>query len=140
MGEDPKVPYRLSAAGGARMAAAGRGQDAATLDDAERARLRRQALDWLKADLAACGRRADLAADRPTAHELLRRWQNDPDLSSVRDAEALTKLPDAERAAWQTAWADVMALQKRCESPPAAAKPATAQNGEPAPEKPGPKP
>jgi hypothetical protein len=37
----------------------------------------------------------------------LRHWQQVPALANVRDKEALAKLPDAERAAWQKLWADV---------------------------------
>jgi len=42
------MPQQESAA----LAAAGQGEDAAKLDDKERTRLRKQALDWLRADLA----------------------------------------------------------------------------------------
>ncbi len=47
-------------------------------------------------------------------------WQTYPDFVGVRDAAALAKTPEAERAAWQKLWADMAALQKRCEEPPAA--------------------
>jgi hypothetical protein len=40
----------------------------------------------------------------------LQHWQKDPDLTNVRDADALTNLPEAERAAWQQFWADVETL------------------------------
>src|SRR5262249_4257103 len=43
---------RYEAACAAALAGSGQGQDAAFLDDRERARLRQQALDWLRADLA----------------------------------------------------------------------------------------
>jgi hypothetical protein len=36
-----------------------------------------------------------------------------PDLASVRDQEALAKLTEAERAAWQQLWADVEQLLKK---------------------------
>jgi hypothetical protein len=42
----------------------------------------------------------------------LGRWQQDPELASVRDATALAKLSPAERAAWQTLWSDVAALRQ----------------------------
>jgi hypothetical protein len=37
-------------------------------------------------------------------------WQTDPALASVRDPEALAKLPDTEREPWQRYWADVAAV------------------------------
>jgi hypothetical protein len=36
-----------------------------------------------------------------------------PEFDSVRDKEALAKLPEAERAAWQQLWADVETLLKK---------------------------
>src|SRR5262249_4245497 len=48
----PLTGHRFSAACSAVLAADGQGQDAAGLDDRERSRLRQQALDWLRADLA----------------------------------------------------------------------------------------
>jgi tetratricopeptide (TPR) repeat protein len=55
LADDLRFPNRRNAACSAALAGCGQGQDAAKLDDAERARLRRQALDWLRADLAAWG-------------------------------------------------------------------------------------
>jgi hypothetical protein len=40
----------------------------------------------------------------------LAHWQQDSDLASVRDKEALAKLPDDERRAWALLWEDVAAL------------------------------
>ena len=34
----------------------------------------------------------------------------------IRDAEALAKLPEAERKAWQSLWADVDALLKQAKT------------------------
>src|SRR5262249_58581476 len=45
--------HRYRAACSAVLAAAGQGQDAAQLDAVQRAHLRRQALDWLRAELTA---------------------------------------------------------------------------------------
>ncbi|HVS35086.1 MAG TPA: hypothetical protein VMS17_05855 [Gemmataceae bacterium] len=49
---------------------------------------------------------------RVTANEFLQHWQEDSDLAGVRDAAALEKLPEAERADWKKPWADVNALLK----------------------------
>jgi serine/threonine-protein kinase len=103
---------RYNAACAAALAGCGRGEDAARVVDADRARLRRQALGWLREDLAA--RRERLAgpdaAARPAAQGALRRWREDADLAGVRDAEALAQLPEAERDEWRKLWADVDAL------------------------------
>ena len=37
-------------------------------------------------------------------------WKADADLADVRDPDALAKLPEAERKAWQSLWADVDAF------------------------------
>ena len=50
---------RYNAARAAALAAAGKGEDADKLDDTERARLRRQALGWLRDDLAAWSKLLD---------------------------------------------------------------------------------
>ena len=41
---------------------------------------------------------------------IVRRFRVDSDLASVRDAAALEKLPEAERAEWKKLWADVQTL------------------------------
>jgi len=48
---------------------------------------------------------------------VLRAWQNNPWLASVRDKEALGKLADVERVAWEKHWADAEALRKRVSEP-----------------------
>jgi serine/threonine-protein kinase len=105
------VAYRVLAAQAAALAGCGVGQDTDTLDDKERARLRRQALDWLRADLEAWGRRLDQESDRAgsaaTVSRTLQYWLADPELAGVRGPEALAKLPEAERQPWQQFWGDV---------------------------------
>jgi tetratricopeptide (TPR) repeat protein len=80
---------------------------------AEAARLRRQALEWLRVDLARRAREMNAGnpLDRARLEEELRSWQTNPDLAGVRDASALAALPVAERAGWQQLWADVAATQ-----------------------------
>lgn len=53
LANDLKNGTRYIAACAASLAAAGRGKDAANLDDSEKARLRKQADQWLRADLSA---------------------------------------------------------------------------------------
>jgi hypothetical protein len=105
---------------------------------------RRWALSWLRADLAEYGKLArqgdpELSPATPPlivgrtfygkltgqgVPELLQdvrlrleQWQNDSDLASVRDKEALEKLPDDERRAWQQLWDDVDTLLKKVQEP-----------------------
>ena len=40
----------------------------------------------------------------------LTRWRADPDLTGVRDKDALAKLPEDERAKWQELWGEVDGL------------------------------
>ena len=47
---------------------------------------------------------------RPVVQQTLQHWQADTDLAGVRDADALAKLPEAERGAWRALWAEVDAL------------------------------
>jgi tetratricopeptide (TPR) repeat protein len=96
--------HRYNAACAAALAGCGQGQDAPPGDEA-RARLRRRALRWLRADLAAWRRLRDKG---PAAGEKqLRHWRQDPDLSGVRDKGLLARLPAQERLAWHKLWADV---------------------------------
>ncbi|MBI1913784.1 MAG: tetratricopeptide repeat protein [Planctomycetes bacterium] len=112
LADDLRFQHRYNAACAAALAAAGKGVDAGKLDDKERARLRQQALDWLQADLAAYTRLTEKGNPntRQTIQQRLAHWQADADLTAVRDAKALTALPEKERAAWQQLWADVAAL------------------------------
>jgi hypothetical protein len=43
----------------------------------------------------------------------LTHWKQDTDLAGIRDEQELAKLPEDERKAWQSLWADVDALLKR---------------------------
>jgi tetratricopeptide (TPR) repeat protein len=99
--------YEYDAACAAVRAVAAADSDEARLGEAERAGLRRQALDWLRTDLMLKTRQ------RPgskSAAGALKSWQTDTDLASVRDQAALEKLPADERAQWKRLWTDVEAL------------------------------
>ncbi len=115
---DPKLAdnlgagHRYDAACYAALAAAGQGEDAGKLDDKERASLRRQALDWLRADLALWRKQLESAA----VQKALRHWRHDTDLAGIRDAAALANLPADEQKAFNQLWADVSALLKKGET------------------------
>jgi hypothetical protein len=80
---------------------------------------RRQALAWLRADLAFYTKEAERAdpAVKQTVRQRLEHWQKDADLAGLRDTGALAKLPEAEREAWRSVWADVQALLRRVQEP-----------------------
>jgi tetratricopeptide (TPR) repeat protein len=112
LADDLKAGHRYQAAGAAALAGGGRGKDAAKLDDKERARLRQQALDWLRADLALWAKQLSTAepSEREAIAKKLRSWQTDAAFSGVRDAKPLAGLPEQERADWQKLWAEVDSL------------------------------
>jgi tetratricopeptide (TPR) repeat protein len=105
---------RYNAACWAARAGAGQGEDAPK-DEAEQARLRGQALAWLKAELATWARLLDgsRVEDRARIVQTVHLWQRDEHLAGMRDREALEKLPEAERKEWEGLWAEVGGLLKR---------------------------
>jgi tetratricopeptide (TPR) repeat protein len=108
LADDPGNDNRYNAACAAALAGCGQGKEADKLKAPERARLRRQALEWLRAELDAWGRVLDKKPDRSArATQALQHWQVDADLAGVRGPEALAKLPEAERQPWQKLWQDV---------------------------------
>ncbi len=114
---DLQAGHRYNAACCAALAAAGQGEEDAKLDDKERVRLRKQALDWLRADLALGSEQlaSGPAANRVAVQKTLQHWQEDSDLAGVREAAALAKLPAAERADWEKLWADLIGLLKKAQ-------------------------
>jgi tetratricopeptide (TPR) repeat protein len=116
---DPPSGLRYFAACTAALAGCGEGEDAKSLGDKERAHLRRQALDWLQADLAAWRRQLEKepAKAGPAVMQQMQHWQNDADFVGVRGMEALAKLPEAERLEWQKLWQEVEELRQRVAAP-----------------------
>jgi hypothetical protein len=104
----PPTGHRYWAACAAARAGCGQGRDAADLDEKSCAAFRRQALDWLRAELDSWRR---LLVKEPGSAWLVARdlpiWLEDPHFAGVREPEALARLPAAERQAWQKLWADV---------------------------------
>jgi serine/threonine protein kinase len=115
LADDMKALHRYNAACNAALAGCGRGIDANNINDKERARLRQQALDWLRADLAAYGKLLEggKTANRFQVQQQLQHWRLDTDLVGVRDAKELANLPAAERQAWEKLWTDVATMLKR---------------------------
>jgi serine/threonine protein kinase/Flp pilus assembly protein TadD len=112
---EPRTGVRFDAACAAAQAGCGQGKDAGNLDAKEYARLRGQALTWLRADLASW--RLELEGGPSTAHNGVRyemdQWRQDPMLACVRGEEALATLPEPERQEWQKLWEEVEELATR---------------------------
>jgi serine/threonine protein kinase/tetratricopeptide (TPR) repeat protein len=103
----------------AALAGCGQGKDAHSLDEKQRTALRRQALDWLRADLNTLRHLLNKDPDkaRPVI-KTLQHWVADSDLAGVRGQQALAKLPEAERPDWQKLWADVRDALARAQKNP----------------------
>jgi hypothetical protein len=112
---DLRQQHRYNAACSAALATAGQGEDGGQVPDEVRVELRRQALGWLRDDLAVYANLVE--REEPAANKLVRQrlthWLKDTDFGSVRDREALARLGDTERQAWRRLWDDVAALLKK---------------------------
>jgi serine/threonine-protein kinase len=109
---DRPSEHRYNAACAAALAGCGEGADADTLDTTARARLRQQALDWLRADLAAWHKvlTGDRSKAAPAVRQQMQHWLQDADFAGVRGPQALAQLPEAERSAWRKLWAEAEEL------------------------------
>jgi tetratricopeptide (TPR) repeat protein len=109
LADDLESNNRYRAAYSAVLASIGKARDDPNPSDEARSRYRRQALDWLKADLALHS--SAIGGGKPEAVKhargILGYWKTDLALASVRGTVAIAKLPEAERAEWQTLWAEV---------------------------------
>jgi tetratricopeptide (TPR) repeat protein len=108
LAEDTNSANRYNAACAAALAGAGRGEDKLT-DENEKARWRKQAVEWLRADVVFWAKQAE--SGKPEAKEFvvraLRHWKEDSDLAGIRDEPAVKALPDDERRACRALWAEV---------------------------------
>jgi serine/threonine protein kinase/tetratricopeptide (TPR) repeat protein len=122
----PRRGIRYNAACSAALAGCGAGEEVVKLTEAERAELRKEALDWLWADLDAW---RGLLIKEPTksrsevAREM-RHWLSDSDFNGVRGQDALGQLPEAERGKWQRLWKQVEALRRLAGATPKPEAPA----------------
>ncbi|MFM9969590.1 MAG: tetratricopeptide repeat protein [Burkholderiales bacterium] len=106
--------YRYNAACCAALAAMGKGRDADKPNAKEQTRLRKQAHDWLQADLTAHARL--LKNDPAQLHLKMQHWQRDADLAGLRDEKELAKLPAGERDRLKKLWDEVNRLAKEAGS------------------------
>ena len=115
MPDDANAGFRYNAPIAAILAGSGLGEDGARLSEAERARWRQQAREWLQTDLAAWSKElgGGALANRVLVIKILTHWRTDPDLAGLHDPDALEKLPPAERQECRNLWSDIDALIDR---------------------------
>jgi serine/threonine-protein kinase len=114
--------HRYYAAFAALWAGVGRAADA-PVKESERASLRRQALSWFRADLAAWAARAnaDDPGERAKAATALGVWLGDGEEFSVGAPTAPDGLPADVQSALDAIWAEVRATRERAKKPTPAA-------------------
>jgi tetratricopeptide (TPR) repeat protein len=115
LAEDLRAGHRFNAARAAALSGCGIGLDGAKLGVEERTAWRRQARDWLRADLAALtqlinSKRAD---SRDRVRESLARWNVEPDLAGLREPSGVGALSTDERNECRALWQAVDDLLKR---------------------------
>ena len=115
LAEDMSAGHRYNAACAAALAGAGKDPDQPPPDEAERARLRTQAVAWLRADLAAWTKQAASGPHqaKDLAAQTLEHWKTDADLVGLRDEAAVKALPEDERSACHALWSQVDAVLKK---------------------------
>jgi serine/threonine-protein kinase len=112
LANDLREGHRYQAARAAAMA--GCGHDAANekLDNTARARWRKQARDWLTADLVLRQKQLanDKAEDRQAALYALNHMRTHDHLIGIRNPDAVARLPQDEQADCRKLWAEVERL------------------------------
>jgi tetratricopeptide (TPR) repeat protein len=118
LAEDMRSSHRYNAACAAVRAGGVRAEDKPPPDEKEKGLWRKQAVRWLRADLAVRTKQVESGPKQAKAlvGQTLRHWKMDADLASIRDEDELRGLPEDERKAYRTLWTDVDALLERAES------------------------
>jgi serine/threonine-protein kinase len=117
LADDPHLGHRSNAACAAALVGSGAGQDGGDLSEAERARWRKQAREWLRAELAACRKKLDSSTtDQALVRKTLTRWQAEPDLAGLRESSAMDNLPAEERNECISLWQEVAKLLQRTQA------------------------
>jgi serine/threonine-protein kinase len=106
---DPAGQPRYEAACSAVLASIGQGEDEPKLEAMACDQLRRRALNWLREERASWARAQSGSSPTKRTKPVfgLGQWKNDPRLAAVRDAKALSKLPEDEQSAWRALWVEV---------------------------------
>jgi serine/threonine-protein kinase len=117
LAEDPHISHRYNAACAAALVGCGGANDGRSLNDAERTRWRKQARDWLQADLRVWAKTLDSGsqAARVLVRKMLTQWQADSDLAGLRESRAMDKLYTDEQIECLTLWQEVGNLLKRAQ-------------------------
>jgi hypothetical protein len=110
---DHRAHRLYNAACAAALAGVGFALDDPAPDEFAKAKLRAQALGWLRVDLSAW---RDVAmrgssADKQYTAKTLDHWKQDIDLARVRETPRLAEIAEAERKDWEDFWTDVNALR-----------------------------
>jgi RNA polymerase sigma-70 factor (ECF subfamily) len=107
--EELAARCRYPAARCAALTGCGLSEDGAKLGAMERAHWRKQARDWLRADLAIWANTMDSGprAARVLVRGLLTHWRTAPDLAGLREPGALDHLPEDERKECLALWKEV---------------------------------
>jgi tetratricopeptide (TPR) repeat protein len=112
LADDLNAKTRYLAACMAASVGAGRRRETEGLDTSDRLRWRKQARDWLRADL---DRARKLLEEKPpwlrdSLESTLKTWTTDPDLEGLRDAAACKELSIAEQKEFQSLSGDLGTL------------------------------
>jgi tetratricopeptide (TPR) repeat protein len=115
LAEDMKAQNRYNAACALALAGTGKPAEKPPLDEAAKARWRKQALDWLKADLTYWSKQAQTGKpeDQAEVGRTLRHWKYDFDLAGIRDEEGMKALAEDEQTACRALWAEVDEVLKQ---------------------------
>jgi tetratricopeptide (TPR) repeat protein/serine/threonine protein kinase len=117
LAEDASSHKRYDAACYAILATTGEGTDSKQWKETDLNAWRKQALEWLRADLAWFEKALEAHTKTPNlVRRAMLHWQSDSDLQSVREKDSLSRLSGEQRAEWQKFWAEVDALLKRTEN------------------------
>ena len=116
---DPTTGNRYQAARAAALAGAESGRLDGSPDARSRARWREQAVAWLEADLAASAAvlESGTAQQRAAVLKRLGRWQVDPALAGLRDAQAMAGIPEPERRSLRDLWRRIDAVRAKAAGP-----------------------
>jgi hypothetical protein len=115
LASDRTADHRYKAARSALMAAGGMGKDNPAPDEAAKAYRRKQALNWLKAELSAWKREAMIIepGSKERVSTTLAHWKQDADLACIRGEKELANLPESEHKKWQSLWENLDALRAK---------------------------
>ncbi len=123
LAEDRHTGHRYNAACAALLTAAGKATEVDKVEDAERTRLKHQALAWLRDELAAWGKLSESKPEQsPQVVQALAHWQQDSDLASLRDEQQVQQLPVEDQELCRRLWADHAELVKRLREKKSSAK------------------